>query len=71
MTQYRLVYELSNRVREVEIWACSPLEAFKKFKEMMPEIVYKNLAVKNVDEIKSKISKQQVKLCYPCEFKIA
>jgi hypothetical protein len=44
--------------------------AFKKFKEMMPEIMYKNLAVNEIEEeIILHPRRQNLKSCFNCELK--
>ncbi len=68
MTTYKVIYELSNRIKVVEITAHSPMEALHKFKAMMPKIVYKNLALKQIDEVKEPEIKNR---CFDCIFKIA
>ena len=70
LTNYRIVYQLSNRVKEIRILAATPMQALKKFKEMMPTIIYKNLALKEVDEVITPEIKD-TKKCFACEFKIA
>jgi len=64
MTDYKIIYELSNRIITVIIQAHSPMEAFRKFKEMMPKVVYNNLSLINVDP--GKVKKQEQDLCIPC-----
>lgn len=73
MTKYKIVYSLSRRVKKVEIWAASPMLAFKKFKEMMPKVVFSNLAVNEVQEVSDVTeevvgTRQPRNLCSPCVF---
>jgi len=73
MTNYKVIYELSNRVKTVIIPAYTPLEAFRKFKEMMPSIIYKNLSLHDIEEqiIKSKPETIKEIKCHDCNpFKI-
>src|SRR6478736_2136234 len=68
MTNYTIIYQVGNRVKRITIPAHSPMEAFKKFKEMMPQIVYNNLSVKNVEvniPIKDCVNKSEPKKCLP------
>ena len=69
MTNYKIVYQLSNRVKRITIPAHSPMEAFKKFKEMMPQIVYNNLSVRGVEvdiPVNEYVKKREPDLCIPC-----
>ena len=68
MTNYTIFYELAHRVNKLTIPAHSPMEAFKKFKEMMPQIVYNNLSVKTVEVNipKDCVKKSEPKTCLPC-----
>ena len=69
MTNYKIVYQLSNRVKRITIPAHSPMEAFKKFKEMMPQIVYNNLSVRGVEvdiPVNEYVKKSEPDLCMPC-----
>jgi hypothetical protein len=70
LTKYKIVYEIANRVKHEEIWAASPMLAFKKWKSMLPEIVLKNSSVHNIEEIKEKTKNKTIKLCYPPELLI-
>jgi hypothetical protein len=71
MTVYRIVIQIANRIKTIPIEAASPLEAFKKFKELMPKIMFDNLAVKEITEDipvpQPYVTKRELKLCYPCE----
>ena len=66
MTNYRIVYQLSYRTKTITIPACSPMEAFKKFKEMMPKIVYNNLSLNTIEVDSPPVKKQDKHLCLPC-----
>lgn len=71
LTKYRVVYEISNRIRFIFIEAATPMLAFKKFKEMMPALIYKNLAVHDVEiELpKQKLIQKKVEnTCFVCRY---
>ncbi len=65
MTDYKIIYELSNRIITVIISAHSPMEAFRKFKEMMPKVMYDNLSLNNIEADPGKVKKQE-HVCLPC-----
>lgn len=54
-TVYEIVFTVGNsKVRIVKIKASSPMIAFKKFKELMPDIVFKGLLIDEIIECKEK-----------------
>ncbi len=69
LTTYRIVFQLANRVKEIEINAATPLQALHKFKDMTPKIVFNNLSINEIKidmEHKPYIKKNEPKLCCPC-----
>jgi hypothetical protein len=70
MTTYRIVYEIAHRVREINIDATSPMLALKKFKEIIPSIIYKNLSVHEIktdEPINVYTKRWDKKYCFTCE----
>jgi hypothetical protein len=71
MSTYRVVIQIANRVKEIPIEASTSLEAFKKFKELMPKIMFNNLSVKeitvDIPVPNPYIKKNEPRLCSPCE----
>jgi hypothetical protein len=72
MTSYRIVYEIKYKRKTVIITAASPMLALKEFKKIMPEIVYKNLSMGDVEirDPEPEIKQEPIlRLCFP--FKVA